>query len=300
MKSLIPICLVGALFALLAIAQEPVKNMDSALAVPGQVPVAGVNGATWGNQFQVNFNFTNSTIASGPNRTRIGAGFTMWSNNPSSFVVITNGAIAISGEFNSDGNISTLGLINCGSFTTAGNVFTDGQFQGDGSGINSLNANELTSGTIPGARYGARTSPGISGPFVTTNGSGTSVLSFNAASLTNYGGIKVYRALLTQASTAAPSATVLENTLGGTVVWARSVAGVYTATLSGAFTSNKTVAECPANVWSGSTTLNANYLVHTSANVLTLTTVVTDVGVPASDAADDLLNATKIEVLVYP
>ena len=32
---------------------------------------------------------------------------------------------------------------------------------------------------------------------------------------------KVYRALLSQTGTAAPTATVLENTLGGTVVWTR-------------------------------------------------------------------------------
>ena len=53
-------------------------------------------------------------------------------------------------------------------------------------------------------------------------------------------GIKVYRALLTQASTDAPVATVLENTLGGTVVWTYDAAGEYDATLTGAFTDGKT------------------------------------------------------------
>ena len=42
---------------------------------------------------------------------------------------------------------------------------------------------------------------------------------------------KVYTALLTQSGTDAPVATVLENTLGGTVVWIRSEAGAYTATI---------------------------------------------------------------------
>jgi len=50
----------------------------------------------------------------------------------------------------------------------------------------------------------------------------------------------VYTALLTQSGTDAPVANVLENTLGGTVVWARDNAGSYTATLSNAFTANKT------------------------------------------------------------
>ena len=51
---------------------------------------------------------------------------------------------------------------------------------------------------------------------------------------------KVYVALLTQTSTNAPTATVLENTLGGTVVWSYSATGQYLATLTGAFTSSKT------------------------------------------------------------
>jgi len=53
-------------------------------------------------------------------------------------------------------------------------------------------------------------------------------------------GYKVYTALLTQTGTSAPTAIVLENTLGGTVVWGRNVTGVYYATLIGAFTINKT------------------------------------------------------------
>jgi len=52
---------------------------------------------------------------------------------------------------------------------------------------------------------------------------------------------KVYTALMTQTGTDAPTATVLENTLGGTVVWAYVSQGSYTATLTGAFTLNKTV-----------------------------------------------------------
>ena len=51
----------------------------------------------------------------------------------------------------------------------------------------------------------------------------------------------VYTALLTQTGTNAPVATVLENTLGGTVVWTRDSAGFYTGTLAGAFTVSKTI-----------------------------------------------------------
>ena len=54
------------------------------------------------------------------------------------------------------------------------------------------------------------------------------------------GGPKVYRALLTQTGTDAPVATVLENTLGGEVVWTRGLTGIYFGTLAGAFPSGKT------------------------------------------------------------
>ena len=52
---------------------------------------------------------------------------------------------------------------------------------------------------------------------------------------------KVYTALLTQTGTNAPVATVLENTLGGTVVWSYVSIGQYRGTLTGAFLENKTV-----------------------------------------------------------
>lgn len=51
---------------------------------------------------------------------------------------------------------------------------------------------------------------------------------------------KVYTALLSQSGTSAPTATVLENTLG-TVVWTRSNTGQYVGTLTGAFTDQKTI-----------------------------------------------------------
>lgn len=54
---------------------------------------------------------------------------------------------------------------------------------------------------------------------------------------------KSYVATVTQTGTAAPVATVLENTLGAVPVWSRdsSFSGVYYLTLTGAFPANKTV-----------------------------------------------------------
>ncbi len=51
-----------------------------------------------------------------------------------------------------------------------------------------------------------------------------------------------YVALLTQAGTAAPVATVLSNNLTATLTWARTGVGVYTLTANAAtFTTNKTI-----------------------------------------------------------
>lgn len=51
-----------------------------------------------------------------------------------------------------------------------------------------------------------------------------------------------YVAALTQSGTGAPTAVVMENTLSGTVVLARSIGGTYSATLVGEFDAAKTVA----------------------------------------------------------
>jgi len=59
---------------------------------------------------------------------------------------------------------------------------------------------------------------------------------------------KSYVAKLTQSGTSAPTAVVLQNELGGTVVWSRASAGRYLATLAGAFTLNKTVGFMNASV----------------------------------------------------
>lgn len=54
-------------------------------------------------------------------------------------------------------------------------------------------------------------------------------------------GVKKYVALLSQSGTSAPTATVLENSLGGTLVWSYDAIGQYHATLTGVFTANKRI-----------------------------------------------------------
>ena len=66
-------------------------------------------------------------------------------------------------------------------------------------------------------------------------------------------GYKTYVALLSQAETDPPVATVLENTLGGTVVWTYYDVGQCIGTLTGAFPVPRTVILYPqggfGSVW---------------------------------------------------
>lgn len=64
---------------------------------------------------------------------------------------------------------------------------------------------------------------------------------------------KVYTAIINQTGTSAPTATVLENTLGGTVAFTYTSVGTYVATLTGAFTADKTICFVHNNpAWSSS------------------------------------------------
>lgn len=97
---------------------------------------------------------------------------------------------------------------------------------------------------------------------------------------------KVYTALLTQSSTSAPVATILENTLGN-VVWGYTSAGVYTATLVGAFPAATTYYTKILDVVEGEVNLEGVLKANrTSNDVITIYT----------DATNGLLSATPIEI----
>lgn len=108
---------------------------------------------------------------------------------------------------------------------------------------------------------------------------------------------EVYTALLTQTGTNAPVATVLENTLGGTVVWTRSLAGTYVGTLAGAFTANKT-ALLPMQLDLVGTETGAivSWLDENSVNIVSVTLG----DLPTVTPADSVLINALIEIRVYP
>ena len=127
---------------------------------------------------------------------------------------------------------------------------------------------------------------------LTRNFTVQSVASFaNSYSL----GYTVYTALITQAGTAAPVATVLQNTTGGTIAWTRPTnpgVGRYVATISGAnFTANKTAVIV---TFGGS---NDNIL----RPVVTSTTAIDWYNIDSSDQAvsDTIAATTTVEIRIY-
>lgn len=107
---------------------------------------------------------------------------------------------------------------------------------------------------------------------------------------------KVYIALLTQTSTNAPVATVLENTLGGTVVWTRSIEGNYVATLASAFPSGKVVCFCGMGAEALTSLVVAN---RQDNNTVLLQAATFNGSTPAYENTDDTLLDTPIEIRVY-
>ncbi len=107
---------------------------------------------------------------------------------------------------------------------------------------------------------------------------------------------KVYRALLTQEGTDDPTAVVLENTLGGEVVWTRESVGNFLGTLVGAFTVDKTFAilGCTFDYVNG---LPEIAIVDISASSGDDLLVVAKGG---DFSGDDILRKRAIEIIVYP
>ncbi|MBC8377178.1 MAG: hypothetical protein H8E26_14130 [FCB group bacterium] len=105
--------------------------------------------------------------------------------------------------------------------------------------------------------------------------------------------VKVYRALLTQAGAGAPVATVLENTLGGEIVWSRPGVGTNRGTLAGAFPAASTFISFSQN-GAGQYFLSTPWSV--AADYIEVLTMYND---GLAMATDGLFNGA-IEILVYP
>lgn len=105
-------------------------------------------------------------------------------------------------------------------------------------------------------------------------------------------GTKMYVALLNQTGTDAPVATVLVNTLGGTVVWTYADTGQYNATLAGAFVSNKTQVYFGIR---GASAFDIDYS-FSGEDALGIASIQRSDG----EHPDSLISGVSIQILVFP
>ncbi len=108
------------------------------------------------------------------------------------------------------------------------------------------------------------------------------------------GGVKVYRALLTQTGMDAPTATVLQNTLGGTVVWTYANDGTYIGTLVGAFPEGK------VSQWSGVAGSGDNAERMYSVRRNDSDDEIVAYSMAGNTLSDGRLSSNYVEILVYP
>lgn len=106
---------------------------------------------------------------------------------------------------------------------------------------------------------------------------------------------KVYTAVLKQQNTNEPTAVVLENTLGGTVVWTRNSTGNYYGTLNNAFPIQNKIAVFQGGSMWGTFPLKIIRVQHLNSNTIQIFTQ------QATDGAlvDSSLSETSIEIRVY-
>lgn len=102
---------------------------------------------------------------------------------------------------------------------------------------------------------------------------------------------KTYRALLTQSGTDAPTAKVLQNELSGTVIFTRDNQGRYSATLSSAFTVDKTF----VTITPMDSSLNKIISLKTDVNTVSIQTYSAD----ETAFLDSVLLNTEFQILVY-
>ena len=105
---------------------------------------------------------------------------------------------------------------------------------------------------------------------------------------------KIWRGLITQTGTSDPVATELENTLGGSITFSRSSAGVYSINGTGLFTTNKTFVTPKWETLRQSTNYATVSATLANTNQLSLNSYLN------GSAADDLLTNHPVEIIVYP
>jgi hypothetical protein len=228
-----------------------------------RIPIADYNGTTYDTKYvtgaEINEVLLDTSPQLGGNLDVNGNKITSASNGNIKIEPAGTGAVLIGGNDTQTSELRFMELLSNGSSYVGFKAPTD---------------------IVTSRIYTLPTADGTNGQVLQTNGSGT----------LSWFGAKKYVALLTQTGTSAPTATVLDNTLGGTLVWSYDGVGSYIGTLTGAFTSNKT-AVLISGVYKGS----ASGLRKTD-NTVQITTTATS----TNTEANALLDSTTIEIKVYP
>lgn len=108
----------------------------------------------------------------------------------------------------------------------------------------------------------------------------------------------VYSALMNQSGVAAPTATILQNTLGA-IVWSRLGVGSYAGTLAGVFTANKTfcLIGSSGDFTGSDPDMQLVQLSRGSINHVFLNSITNGAG---NFSTDDSVIEVSIEIRVYP
>ena len=246
----------------------------------------------------------------------------LWSDNPFVLELSVKGSPILENRKVSfqtlDMNLAVGGIIsfqNTGGRVITGGVVDDGvtKFQGTTSSFLNIATSQILSNSefvfanksqsdyqdikvksisATGHYVGGAALTGIPTAPTAALGTNTTQIATTAFVQANSRPYKVYTALLSQSGTNAPTATVLENTLGGSVVWARSTTGVYYATSGYRFTDNKTTVFINNHRQDSNVTIEC-----TNNNNVSVSTYGTSV-VPFSGVDGRLLN-NAIEIRVY-
>lgn len=127
----------------------------------------------------------------------------------------------------------------------------------------------------------------INDKIVASDGISGATKNVAAGDIAELAGCKVYRAFLNQSSTSAPVATIVGTNTIGDLVWARSTAGTYTATLVNGFVGYATAitGTTPSILSFGFNKVSSDYIAFTSLYN----------GV----ASDNILSNLYVEIRVY-
>ena len=148
---------------------------------------------------------------------------------------------------------------------------------------------DVAAGSITAVEIGSGNAP--AGQVLTADGAGGAAW--------DGPGYLEYVALLTQSGTSAPVATVLKNTLGGTVVWSYVSQGNYMATLTGAFPETKTGVQATLS-FTGQGNGGLVEVVWNDVNSLAVATKTVDLVNGEIAFLDYMMAKTPVEIRVYP